>query len=268
MRYLFTKSTFGLLFFALFFNYCKKPTEIVVHINKEEFTIEDQQLIGEHLSAIIESSTAYYEVLKTEESPEFYTYINRLLSTLVNTNQVDNRSIFDWEVIILKDDEMRSVFTIPGGKIYVYTGLLKMLAGENELFSILAHEVYYSDKETVIDLMKEEYSTLIIGDLLLGTNSPGTIDIANTIQNMAYPSEAVAKADKFYLEVICPFQYEARGLISFIEKASSMTEEVKWLTIHPGASDRLSIIETLAQGCGEEELTFAERYEYNLSFLP
>jgi predicted Zn-dependent protease len=267
MKYLFTKSTLGLLLISLLLNYCEKPTETIIHIDKEEFTIEDQHLIGEHLSELIKTS-GHYEALKHEDSPEFYEYINRLLSTIVNTNFVENRNAFDWEIIILKDDDMRSAFTIPGGKIYIYTGLLKMLTGENELCSILAHELYYTEKAVVLDQMKENYGTLIIGDLQLGTTSQGTIDIANSIQNLPYPTDAVTKADKFSTDLICPFQYEARGLITFIEKASSMAEEIKWLTNHPGTSDRLANIEAQAQNCGEEELTFSERYEYNKNLLP
>ena len=57
-------------------------------------------------------------------------------------------------------------------------------------------------------------------------------------------------------------------MITFIEKASSMEEEIKWLATHPGTSDRLANIEVQAQSCGEEELTFSERYEYNKNLLP
>ena len=268
MNHTFTRLSIGFLFSCILLTSCKNTPETVVHKDIDVFTLEDQQDIAKNLSALIETNSDYYHILKEEDYPRFYEYINTILNTIVNTSNVENRTTFDWEVIILKDNEMRSAFTIPGGKIYIYTGLLKMLEGENELFSILAHELYYSDKAAVIDAMTDEYGSFILGDLVIGTHSEGALDIAQTIGSMAYSEELVSKADAFALELVCPFQYEARGLISFIERAMSMSDEVIWLSNHPSTPNRLSLIEMQAQGCGEEEHTFSERYEYNRNLLP
>lgn len=247
---------------------CKQPEEVVIHKDKEDFTLEDQKIISQHLSRLIESHAPNYKELNETECPEFFEYINTLLGTLVNTDMVETRNLFDWEVIILQDDDIRSAFTIPGGKIYIYTGLLKMINGEHELFSILAHEIYYAEEAVVLQAMKNEYGTLVLGDLELGTDSQGAIDIAMTIQDLSYLPETVLAADQFVLDMICPFQYEARGLKSFIERAVTMQDGIKWLETRPGSPERLETIERLAENCGLEELTFSERYEYQKGLLP
>lgn len=268
MNHVITKSIFGFLTCCLLLQSCKKPEEIVVHEDRKEFTLEDQQVIAENLSSLMLSHSSAISPLEKETIPEFHEYINTLLNSIVNTNMVETRNTFDWEVIILQDDDMRSAFAIPGGKIFVYTGLLKMISGENELFSILAHEVYYSEKGLVVDALSEQYGTIEIGDLRLGTESQGAIDIAKNIQHLSYTEDAVLEADNFVSEMICPFQYEARGLKTFLERAYNYSEEVKWLSTRPSSQGRVNQIEEKALGCGEEEQTFTDRYTYQVNLLP
>lgn len=46
----------------------------------------------------------------------------------------------DWEFVVI-DDAQCNAFVVPGGKVVVYTGLLRLLKSEKELAAVLAHEV-------------------------------------------------------------------------------------------------------------------------------
>lgn len=268
MKDILIKPLFGFFVFSLLFASCKDPEEVVIREDKDEFTIEDQREIGAHLSTYLKRYAPGFEELDRASHREVYEYIDEILATVVNTNLVDTRNDFDWNITILKDDERYTAFAIPGGKMYIYTGLLKLISGENELFSILAHELYYVDKGSMVEAMKNEYSSLILSELEQGTESEGTIDIAETIHQLRYTEEMVATADTFVVDMICPFQYEARGLKSFIERASSMMDNIEWLNNRPRSSEAIRIIDDHALSCGEEELTFSERYEYYKNLLP
>jgi len=268
MNHIFTRSLLGFLAFSILFISCKKPEEVVIREDKEDFTIEDQQEIGDHLAIFIERYANDFDPLDRVDNDAVYGYLDKVLSTIVNTTMVETRNDFEWEVTILQDDDRYTAFAIPGGKIYIYTGLLKIISGENELFSILAHELFYVDKGGLIEEMKVEYGSLLLSELEQGTESVGTINIAETVPNFRYSEALVAKADKFVVETICPFQYEARGLKSFIERASSIMDNVEWLQNRPRAEGALGLIENRATACGEEELTFSERYEYHKNLLP
>ena len=45
-----------------------------------------------------------------------------------------------WEVVVFQDDAVNA-FALPGGKIGVYTGLLKVAQNQNQLATVLGHEV-------------------------------------------------------------------------------------------------------------------------------
>lgn len=46
----------------------------------------------------------------------------------------------DWELVVFKDDAVNA-FALPGGKIGVYTGMLKVANNQHQLASVIGHEV-------------------------------------------------------------------------------------------------------------------------------
>jgi predicted Zn-dependent protease len=46
----------------------------------------------------------------------------------------------DWELVVFKDDSVNA-FALPGGKIGVYTGMLKVASNQHQLASVIGHEV-------------------------------------------------------------------------------------------------------------------------------
>lgn len=45
-----------------------------------------------------------------------------------------------WEFLVV-DEDQENAFVVPGGKVVVYTGLIRMMADEEELATVLSHEV-------------------------------------------------------------------------------------------------------------------------------
>ncbi len=50
---------------------------------------------------------------------------------------------FDWEYSVL-DDSQINAFCLPGGKICVFTGLLRVVSNDDQLAAVLAHEVSHA----------------------------------------------------------------------------------------------------------------------------
>lgn len=51
---------------------------------------------------------------------------------------------FKWEVTVIKDDETKNAWALPGGKIAVYTGIFPIAKNEAGLAAILGHEVVHA----------------------------------------------------------------------------------------------------------------------------
>ncbi|MGI3027155.1 M48 family metallopeptidase, partial [Vibrio cholerae] len=57
------------------------------------------------------------------------------------TAQVPKQAGFEqWEVVVFNSDQVNA-FALPGGKIGVYTGLLKVAVNQDQLATVLGHEV-------------------------------------------------------------------------------------------------------------------------------
>ncbi len=248
---------------------CRKDNDnIIVHISKEDFSFEDQKEIGETLKSLILDSPDQYKIVEEDQYPEFYNYLNTLMDMLSNTDLVENRSLFQWDATIIHDDAIRSAFITPGGHLFIYTGLLKFIRSESELVGILAHEINYADTNYLIERLKSEFGKEFIGDLLLGHDAPETRHIAHNIGDLVFSSDEVTRADHYSIDLICPFQYNALGLYSFLENADRSDLEIQWLETRPGSSNRMGKIEEWAANCGEEEQDFLERYDNFKKLLP
>src|SRR3970282_2951469 len=83
--------------------------------------------------------TAYDEMKqKTPASsdPGTTAYVNCVADAI--TREVPSRS--KWELTLF-DDEAVNAFALPGGKIGVYTGLLKVANDQNQLAAVIGHEI-------------------------------------------------------------------------------------------------------------------------------
>ena len=190
------------------------------------------------------------------------------MDMLSNTDVVQNRSLFDWDVTIIHEDSIRTAFITPGGHLFIYTGLLKFIRSESELVSIIAHEINYAETTYLIERLTSEFGKDIIGDLLLGNDIAETRDVAYNLRDLVFAINEVSNADRYTIQLICPFQYNALGLKSFLENAERSDLEIQWLFTRPGMNNRLSKIEEMAADCGEEEESFSERYENFKNLLP
>ncbi len=127
----------------LLFSNCQDDSGKVVRIGIEEYNQEEQKIIGDELHDYIHSNLSSLIILSRQNNPGKYIYVESLFSTAVKTSTLENMDFYDWTIDILYNDDIQSAFALPGGHIYIYTGLLNELNTESELFAILTHEIAY-----------------------------------------------------------------------------------------------------------------------------
>ena len=50
----------------------------------------------------------------------------------------------EWEVRVIKDDSQKNAFVLPGGKVFVFSGILSVCRDEDGLAAVLGHEVAHN----------------------------------------------------------------------------------------------------------------------------
>jgi len=56
----------------------------------------------------------------------------------------DPTSNFDWDYILVDNDKVKNAWCMPGGKIAMYTGMLKITKNEDGLAAVMGHEIAHA----------------------------------------------------------------------------------------------------------------------------
>jgi predicted Zn-dependent protease len=95
------------------------------------FTIGEERQVGEKLLYTVRSS---FEVL---DEPDLIQYLNALGAEVI---EVAGVQFFDYNFFVVKNNEFNA-FAAPSGLIFFHSGLVEKMESENELVSVLAHEI-------------------------------------------------------------------------------------------------------------------------------
>ena len=94
-------------------------------------------LPGEQLDSMgVQAFNEMKSQQKVSSDPRTNSYVKCVANAI--TDAMDERR--DWEVVVFQDDSANA-FALPGGKIGVHTGLLKVATNQDQLAAVIGHEV-------------------------------------------------------------------------------------------------------------------------------
>ena len=115
-----------------------------------------------------------------------------------NQNKEDPTSNFGWDYILVDNDKIVNAWCMPGGKIAVYTGLLKITKNTNALSVVMGHEIAHAVARHSVERMSHAMTLNLgtaVADIFLG----GAI---NRTRNTVGPNTGL---DIFQLGIMNPF---------------------------------------------------------------
>ncbi len=155
-----------------------------------------------------------------------------------------------WELVLINTNELNA-HVMPGGKVTVYTGLLRRMGmTDDELAVVIGHEMAHAFREH----SREQISQQAVGDLavslggaLLGLGSGGTqlAGIAKQVAvDMPYSRNMENEADIYGLELAARAGYNPAAALTLWDKmaAAGAGQGPSFLSSHPSASDRTARI--------------------------
>jgi predicted Zn-dependent protease len=149
------------------------------------------------------------------------------------------------------NDPNVNAFSIPGGHIYINSGLIAQADKADELAGVVAHEISHVVARHVIKQVETQQEIGAIGSILLGQN-PGALQqlLAQVIAGgaMARFSRADEKqADDLGLEYMTKAGYDPHGMLDMFQKLLSLekggnSSVTRFFADHPGTQDRINDI--------------------------
>tara|TARA_B110000285_G_C14994751_1_gene548201 strand:+ start:286 stop:1041 length:756 start_codon:yes stop_codon:yes gene_type:complete len=83
----------------------------------------------------------------------------------------DPTSDFQWDYILVKNDKVKNAWCMPGGKIAVYTGILKITQNDNALAAVMGHEIAHAVAKHSVERASQSLTVNIgtqVADIFLG----------------------------------------------------------------------------------------------------
>ncbi len=140
---------------------------------------EDVQL-GQQMAQKIASDPAHYPIL---HNPALTAYLQSIEDRIVQSPNVQNKD-FHYTVTIINDPKTVNAFTIPGGGIYVYTGLLNFIGNESALAGVLAHETTHADHRHATRNLTQQYGLQMLASLALGAAGANYAQLGSIVANL------------------------------------------------------------------------------------
>jgi len=208
---------------------------------------------------------SYQEVLRENKLSQDQEKVDMVRRVGNRIAAAANRPDYNWEFNLIQDDEVANAFALPGGKVAVYTGILKYTQTEAGLATVMGHEVAHAlarhgaERMTNIMLAEVGQSALSVA---LSTQSPAVAQAANTAFGVATNVGAILpfsrfqelEADRVGLKLMAEAGYDPEEAISFWQRMSQQqgSKPPEWLSTHPTDENRIAEL--------QKELPEARKY--------
>jgi predicted Zn-dependent protease len=213
-------------------------------LNQGQFNListDDEWKMGQQLE------TELAKQLRLVNDPSTVAYVNRIGQRIVAQSEMSGRP---WEFHVVADPEINA-FNIPGGHVYVNTGLILAAKNTSELAGVMAHEIGHGTARHATERLTAAHGINTLGGILLGRNPSTTKQIAAQIAATGvlakYSRSAEREADQLGVRYMYGAGYNPSGMGTMFEtllatrkRRPSSVEQ--FFSTHPLAEDRITAV--------------------------
>jgi beta-barrel assembly-enhancing protease len=174
---------------------------------------------------------------------------------------------FDYRYFVI-DEPVLNAFAVPGGSIYIYTGLIDRVRSTDELAAVMAHETTHVAKRHMARMAGiDPISVLGLLAAMLAARSSGSGAQAAAVlgqgisaaRQIAFTRQLEMEADTLGLKYMTEAGYDPHAMLSFQklmlqEQTLNPINVPAYLLDHPLTQDRVANIELLMRSTKSNEL--------------
>ncbi|HSB04216.1 MAG TPA: M48 family metalloprotease [Thermodesulfobacteriota bacterium] len=215
-------------------------------------TTEEERKLGKKVLEEIGKKVEFVNDLSLQ------TFINRVGRSLAN--QV-SPTPFEFDFYLVKGHDPNA-FAIPGGHIFITTGLVALAGNEPEVAGVLSHEISHVTARHVAQMIERAKRISIvtlaamIAGAIAGRGGKASEAVAATAMAggeammLKYTRDNEVDADQNGLHLMIKAGYDPQALISFLKKMEryslAMAPKIPpYLSTHPALENRVSLLENL-----------------------
>lgn len=212
---------------------------------KSEYTLYSEQ---DEIDMGIAADKKMQEEYKVLETPAKIRQMGERVAT------ASDRPNLKYTFRVIENEEINA-FALPGGFIYIHSGLLKKIETDDELANIIGHEIAHIVARDGVNNMQKSILYSIPSQILLSNRSKAIQEAVNAAFNVTmlkYSRSAELRADTYGVTYAYRAGYNPNGMLSFFKKlqdleGKSSATQVTFLRSHPVVSERIKNVENIIQ---------------------
>lgn len=219
-----------------------------------------QQLILVDEAQLDEMGVAAWRDIRRQErvsrNPELNRRIERIGTRIVRAAGLED--LYDWEYAVF-ENEQANAFALPGGKIGVNTGLIRLAKSDDEIAAVVGHEVAHvtsrHSAERVSQAMASELG-VSLAQLGLGGGETTAALLGAGLQYgvlLPYSRRQEYEADRLGLRFAAAAGYDPRAALTFwqtIAQQEQRGQPVEFLSTHPADANRIAALQEELRAMG------------------
>ncbi|MFA7569688.1 MAG: M48 family metallopeptidase [Sulfurimonadaceae bacterium] len=224
--------------------------------SKTPYTNRNQLILLSQTQELSLGEQSYKETLAQSKVITQTKEANKIKEIGTRIAKVAKRPDFNWEFTLVQNDE-KNAFCLPGGKVVVYTGILSVAKNDDQLATVISHEIAHA----LARHGAERMSTSMIaqgvqtaGNIVLGSQGSQytqTFNIAFGLGSqygvlMPYGRMQENEADEIGIYLMKEAGYNLNEAIKFWENMSNgKSEGIEFFSTHPNSDTRIENIKAL-----------------------
>jgi predicted Zn-dependent protease len=179
---------------------------------------------------------------------------NRIKNIGLKISKVAARDDYQWEFNLVENDAINA-FCLPGGKVVVYTGILKVAKNDDQLATVISHEIAHALARHGAERMSAsmvQQGIQVVGNIALSTSSPQYQNLFNQTYGIGsqvgvmlpYGRMQESEADEIGIYLMVKAGYNVNEALKFWENMSKGKDEGSdFFSTHPSSSTRIDDIQ-------------------------
>ena len=191
-----------------------------------------------------------FEEMRKQEPVETDPAINDYVRCVADAilAQVDDKKT-SWEVVVFKDDTPNA-FALPGGKMGVYTGMLNVAENQDQLASVMGHEVGHVLAQHGNERVSQQQVTNVALAAAAGSGYVNSVTMqalglgAQVGILLPYSRTHESEADIIGLDLMAKAGFDPRQSVQLWKNMQKSSGEAppEFLSTHPASSTRIDAL--------------------------
>ena len=164
-----------------------------------------------------------------------------------NIARVSHAPELEWHFKAIEHKSVNA-FALPGGYIYITSGMLKKLVSEAQLAGVLAHEaIHVTARHTAVQMSGQIGTDIALAAVLPADISQGVMQATSVIRQLVllkYSRDDERQADEYGLDYMVKAGYDPYGMVETMQmlEAENEVRPVEFLSSHPSPRNRAEFL--------------------------